>query len=387
MFMFTWQNNDNYILAKVPLSEGMIRLFLKEIRYRWVVHLLTIIIVACVMSILVIQTSLNTSAENRINELSHKLGQNMLVIPEGTDLESFYLMKYGELTMAEDVGDRVKMSSLGKHVELVDPRLYGNIKIRGEDALLIGQRMDLANMGLSGDRFAVVGAGIAKRMGITTNQYITIGNESLYVLMVADPPPKGMDMAVFVPLGTAQRILKKPGRINALYMGGCWCELDIAGFAKEVEKMIPGVMAITIDGMAKAQTGIVAVMERYTVVLWIVCAVLAIGSIVFLILYTVKKSEREIGLLLSIGLAPGFIVMKNLLVGLLTGAAGALSGFLLSLPFMSYLGDRFLRLHLAPAWELLPVFIGGACLVALFASSIPSWYAARLDPAILLREE
>lgn len=365
----------------------MIRLFLKEIRHRWVVHLMTILIISCVMAILIIQTSLNTSAENRINELSHKLGQNMLVVPEGTNLENFYLMKYGDLSMPEDVGDRVKMSSLGKHVELVDPRLYGNIRVKGEDVLLVGQRMDLANMGLSGDRFAVLGAGIAKRAGISTNQYITVNNESLYVLMVADPPPKGMDMAVFVPLSTAQRILRTPGRINALYMGGCWCELDIAGFAKEVERMIPGIMAITIDGMGKAQTGIVEVMERYTVVLWIVCSVLVIGSIVFLILYTVRKSEREIGLLLSIGLAPGFIVMKNLMVGIFTGAAGAFSGFLLSLPFMAYLGDRFLRIRLGPAWELLPFFIGGACLVALFASSIPSWYAARLDPAVLLREE
>lgn len=365
----------------------MIRFYLKEIKYRWVIHVLTLLVVSCVMSILVIQMSLNTSAENRINELSHRLGQNMLVVPEGTNLEKFYFMDYGPGDMPDDYGDRVKRSRLGEHVQLVDPRLYANIQLRGEDVILVGQRMDFENMGLAGDRFAAVGSGVAKKLGITTNQKISLNGESVYVIMVIDRPPKGMDMAVFVPLSTAQRITGKQGRINALYMGGCWCKLDIAGFAKEVEKMLPGTMAITKDGMAKAQTGIVKIMERYSIVIWTVCALIAVGSIVFLILYTLRKSLREIGLLLSIGLPPGYIVAKNIAVAVVTALTGTVIGYLLALPFMVVLGERFLRVRLDPSWDLLPGFLIVSGLVALVAALVPSWYSSRLDPAILLREE
>ena len=194
-------------------------------------------------------------------------------------------------------------------------------------------------------------------------------------------------MALFLTLGDAQRILHKPGQINALRMGGCWCSLDIAAFAADVEKTLPGTMAITVDGMAKAQIQINEMMERYSVVLWVVGTVLVIASIVFLILYMIRKGEREIGLLLSIGLSPGRIILKNIILSIVTAISGALLGHVLSVPLMSWFGKTFLRIGLAPSWDYLTHFVGAAVIIALIASSIPSWLVTRLDPTKLLREE
>jgi putative ABC transport system permease protein len=224
-------------------------------------------------------------------------------------------------------------------------------------------------------------------MGIQQGDTLDIKDRTFKIERVLDPPPKGYDMALFIPLNAAQRILDKPGKINALNMGGCWCKLDIAAYAADVENALPGTMAITVDGLAQAQIQINDLMKQYSTLLWIVGTILVIGSIVFLILYMLRKSEREIGLLLSIGLSPGKIIVKNVVISVITAVAGALLGHILSVPLMSWFGKAFMRIGLVPSWQYLPHFVIASLVIALLASSFPSWFVTRLEPTRLLREE
>ncbi len=365
----------------------MLILLFKELRYRWIIYFLTILLMAFIVSILVIHSSMNSSAEKKIHDLSHKLGKNMLVLPEGTDLERFYKMDYGHEVMPEDYSNKIKATSLGEHLRIVEPRLYGNITVNGAKLIIVGQNIELPRYISSREDFIILSSGAAQSLGLSVNDTIDLRGNSLRVLMIIDPPPKGMDMAVFAPLNLAQRILNKPGKINALHMGGCWCKLDIPAFASEVEKNLPGTMALTIDGMAKAQKEIVQVMERYTAALWIVGVSLAIGSIAFLILYSIYRGGMEIGLLLSIGLTPQRIIIKNIISSIITAVSGAFAGYMLSFPLMSYFGIKFMRISLVPSWDLFPYFMGSSLVIALIAASLPSWYVTRLDPANLLREK
>lgn len=365
----------------------MVMLFLKEVRHRWMIHLLIIFLMAFVISILVIQSSINSSAEDRIKELSHELGKGMLVLPQGTDLESFYAMQFGPQVMPDDYGDRIKASPIGKHARLIRPQLYGNITVNGTDLILVGREFKSPRYGSIDHEFMMIGSGVARSLGLKAGDTLDVKGNSFSVVKVLDPPPKGYDMALFVPLNAAQRILDKPGKINALNMGGCWCKLDVAGFAAEVENTLPGTMAITVDGMAKAQIEINDIMERYSILLWTVGTILVIGSIVFLILYMIRKGEREIGLLLSIGMSPVRIVIKNVVIAVVTAVVGALIGHALSVPLMSWFGKAFMRISLAPSMEYLPHFVFASLAIALAASSIPSWFVTRIDPTRLLREE
>jgi ABC-type lipoprotein release transport system permease subunit len=361
----------------------MVMLFLKEVRHRWVIHLLIVLLMAFVISILVIQSSINSSAEDKIKELTHELGRGMLVVPRGTDLESFYAMQYGPQVMPDDYGDRIKASPLGRHAGKIDPRLYGNITVKGTDLILVGYKgRKQANY-----ETTIIGSGAAKSLGLKAGDSLDIKGSQFRVVRVMDPPPKGYDMAVFVPLNSAQRILNKPGKINALNMGGCWCKLDIPAYAASVEKELPGTMAITVDGLANAQIQINDIMKQYSVLLWTVGTILVIGSIVFLIIYMIRKGEREIGLLLSIGLSPGRIIIKNIVIAIVTAVAGALTGHLLSVPLMSWFGKAFMRVSLIPNWDYLEHFVIASFVVALLASAVPSWLVTRIDPTRLLREE
>ncbi len=365
----------------------MLMLFLKEVRHRWMIHLLIVLLMAFIISILVIQSSVNSSAEEKIKELSHELGRGMLVVPEGTDLESFYAMQYGPQVMPDDYDDRIKASPLAQHAGKVEPRLYGNINLKGTDLVLVGYKSKPGRSANRGYETVTVGKGAAQSLGINVGDRLDIKGSQFRVVRVMDPPPKGYDMALFVPLTAAQRVLEKPGKINSLTMGGCWCKLDIPAFAANVENTLPGTMAITVDGMAQAQMQINDIMKRYSVVLWIVGTILVVGSMIFLIIYTIRKGEREIGLLLSIGLSPGKIIIKNISIAIVTAVAAALIGHVLSVPLMSWFGKAFMRISLVPSWDYLPHFLSAALLIALISSSLPSWFVTRLDPTRLLREE
>ncbi len=365
----------------------MLMLLLKEIRHRWMIHLLIVCLMAFIISILVIQSSINSSAEEKIKELSHDLGKGMLVLPQGTDLESFYAMEYGPEVMPDDYGDRIKASPVGKHAGMIDPRLYGNVTVQGTDLVIVGRNIKFPSYGTTNYEPAAIGSGAATKLSLKSGDILEVEGAQVKIVKVIDPPPKGYDMALFMPMISAQRILDKPGKINALNMGGCWCKLDVPAFAAEVENTLPGTMAITVDGLAKAQVQINDIMERYSVVLWIAGTVLVIGSIVFLILYMIRKGEREIGLLLSIGLSPGKIIIKNIVIAVLTATIAALAGHLLSVPLMSWFGKSFMRISLVPSWEYLPHFVGASLVIAVVASSLPSWFVTRMDPTKLLREE
>lgn len=365
----------------------MLRLFLKELGHRWVIHTLAVLMFALVVSVLIVQGSINKSAETRINELSHQLGQSMLVVPESTDLEKFYAMQYGDSVMPEAIVHVIKNSPLGNHVSMVEPRLYGNIKANGQDLILVGYQKEGPAFFNNDTAPAVIGAGAARAMSLKPGDSLSLGGVTLLIRQVLDPPPKGYDQAVYVPLPAAQKILGKPASINALHMGGCWCEMDVPAFTKQVENTLPGTMAITVKGMAQAQMEINSIMERYTVVIWVVGSLLGLGTIALLLIYILYKEGRDIGLLLCIGFTPATIVAKNALIGILTTVLGVAGGSLLSLAAMDWLGNTFLRVGLAPPIEYFMQFAAGAAAAGFLTAFLLSLYMVSLEPTTLLREE
>jgi|GEM_PF-2550600 hypothetical protein len=361
------------------------RLLAREIGSRWAVYLLTVSLVALAVAFLSAQGSLNSSAQEEIEELTHRLGDAMLVLPQGTDLAEFYRMRYGEATMPQEYAQRLRDSHLGKHIRQIEPALYGNITVGGVEAILLGRNFRFPSGG--GGEPVALGAGLARRLGLARGDTLELGGRRLQIISVVEPAPKGYDMAVFAPLQTAQAILGRPGRINALHLSGCWCELDVAGLTAQVESSLPGTMAITVEGMAKAHEEIKATMEHYRAAFWGGGAVLVSASVAFLLLYLLHKGKREIGLLLSIGVSPRGISVRNAIVSLGIVIVGTLAGYLLSIPLMAQAGLMFMKVKLSPSLEVLPWLLALSMGAALLASLIPALHISRLDPTRLLREE
>jgi putative ABC transport system permease protein len=191
---------------------------------------------------------------------------------------------------------------------------------------------------------------------------------------------------VFMPLAAAQRVLGRPGELSALRLGGCWCRIDVATLAGEVEKIVPGARAVTVAGMVKAQKGSVDTMQRYSSVLHltgITAIALVIGS---LVASQARRRAREIGLLVAVGARPRALAALLTLQAAVAGAVGGLAGWALATPISREVGASLLGNALAPPTSLLVPAVALAALVSAAAAFVPAARATALDPTVVLRE-
>ncbi len=142
----------------------MLFLLTKELGHRWIICIFTVLTITFIATVPVIRNPLDASAEEKIDDLSHKLGKGMLVVPVDADLDKFYSMQYGSTTMPDNYGERIKSSPPGKHVSLVDPRLYGNITITDLDMIMVGITSECPESGNPGESFTAIGSSAVKNL-------------------------------------------------------------------------------------------------------------------------------------------------------------------------------------------------------------------------------
>jgi len=365
----------------------MIFLFLKEFKERWKEVFLASLVIGLVVSLVVVQNSLSAGSENAIHDYAHNLGNNMLVVPAEMELSDFYMFRYSSETFPEDYPERLQSSDIGGHIRLSESRLYGNIETNGVSVIVVGIVSSELEGRSASMPMAVIGGGIAENLQLREGSVFALGGISLKVAQVLNAGVDGIGSHVFVSLGTAQEILQKPGAINAMHLGGCWCSLDIPSLALKVEEILPGTRAVTKAGLIEAQKGMIGVMERYTGVFHTVALLLVGGVILFLILSQVRRYMREFGLLLAIGTSPGIIMLSFMVKAGITGMMGTILGFLLGIPLTMQVSSYLLGTAVAPSSGLLfPIMV--LCLqISLATALIASARIAFLDPTKALRED
>lgn len=366
----------------------MINLFVRSLMHRWFEIVLTAIVVAAVIATLTTQRALSSSTEAQVHELAHKLGKNMLVVPNETNLSSFYAMEYGEATMPDSYADRILDSELRTPIGLIQSRLYGNVKPNGVPLVLVGeetrQRGRLIDP-FSTDRVAI-GKAVSEKLAVKAADRVDVHGFELTVAGVASKAPDGLDVGVFGTLGLAQEILEQPEQINAMRLAGCWCSLDVPKLASQVEDTLPGSRAITIAGMLKAQKDTVATAKRYSKVAIAITIALIAAIVIGLIASQVRRQIRQIGLLLATGSSPWFVVLLFTCKAAIIGVLGGLGGYLLGFPLTKDVAARLIGVSLpVPSGLLLPTLIL-ALIASVVAAIVPAIWAARLDPTRVLRE-
>jgi putative ABC transport system permease protein len=358
--------------------------FIGDLRRRWAEYALGAAAVALVVAALVTHRAVTASAEESVHELAHRLGRNMLVVPAATDLAAFHAQRYGPESLPDTFPDTIRTSHVAQHVQAIEARLYGNAEAGGRDVIVVGQ--DLSWPVLGDVEPALLGPESARALGVGAGGTFRLGGQVFSVLQVADAPPDGLDAGVFMPLATAQRVLGRPGQLSALRLGGCWCRIDVATLAGEVEKLTPGARALTVAGVVKAQKGSVATMQRYSTVLHvtgIAVVALVIGA---LAASQARRRARELGLLVAVGAPPRTLALLFTLQAAIVGAAGGAAGWAIAAPLTRHMGAELLGSVLAPpAGLLLPAALMAA-LVSALAAFVPAARAAAIDPTVVLRE-
>jgi putative ABC transport system permease protein len=367
----------------------MLNILLKELKYRWFEFFLGILITALVVSAFIVQYSISKSAENEIHSLAHNLGKNMMVVPEDTNMADFYSFKFNSSVMPDNYPRLALDSEAGMHIKQIQPVLFGNLNINGLAIVVMGRGLDFTEKQNDKQKLpeAIVTEKLAARLGINRGSILETGGTKFKVNRITEGDSMTSDYGIIVSIKNAQSILGKEGKINALYLGGCWCSIDVPALGKMIEGSLPGTRAITIAGMIAAQKGAVSVMREYSNAFYIAATMMVTGTILLLIFSQIRRYKREFGLFMALG-TPGELINFNIWAkSCLIGIAGGLAGYLFGIKLVGLLGGRFPGLNDITAGSQIVPVLGIILLSCFIGAVIPSYTLFEIDPVETLREE
>jgi putative ABC transport system permease protein len=426
------------------------RLILREFAYRKLTALLALFSVAAAAACLVgsllvlrahdlqtdaITASMQADTQARMKQLEEdfrkillKQGFNVFILPKGARAVDAYDENFGQAEMPEAYADKLANSGIITINHLL-PSLSKRVHWpqQGMKIVLTGIRGEVAAGGRQRNQpliqqvkpgQAVLGFAAAKQANLNPGDTIDLLGRKLTVAAVHPFRGTSDDITVWIELAEAQRLLEKPGKINAIQAINCLaerCHPDATGIPavnEEIVRVLPDTQVmidmskanLRIDARGRAaeeaRQAMADVQQRrgdlraqiaQVTSLLSPVAIMAAGLwIALLMLGNVRQRAGEIGVLRAIGVRGRQIMFlflgKALVVGLLGAVAGCAAGIGIAAAWCRAGGVEVGMASLVqPA--TIALIAAAAPLVAVLASWPPALLAARQDPAAVLSEE
>lgn len=364
----------------------MIPIVVHSLRRRWVEYGLVAVAIGIVVAAVLVQRSTSASAQKAVHELAHQLGSNMLVVPEKTDMAAFWNNEYGGEVLPSNPADRLRDSPVAQHLRTLESRLQAKVQVNGKEVVLVGT--DVGPFGAEpGDVVpAVLTRWAARQLGAEQGFVLNVQGVPVSIAAVIDGVSGHPGDGVYVPIAGAQRILRKPGAVNALQLSGCWCSIDVATLGRDVERTLPGTRSLTVAGMLAAQKGSVAVAERYAALLQTGCAVAVALLVLGVVASQARRRNCELALFSAIGANPVWVAALFTVEAAVAGGAGAVLGHVFVHVGGGWLGTRLVGAPWVVDWALLGPIVAITSAIAAIAGAIPAMRAASADVTTILRE-
>jgi len=360
--------------------------------------------------------------EDDIKKAMRKLGFNIVILPKDQNLSDWYAHDYGARYMPEQYVARLAQSKIVT-IEHLTPRLRQKVKWpETKWAVILAGISDRAgNPAVHTRRLAVdpvpqgrivLGHEVHQGLGLTVGDKIRFRGRDFVVHKCRKEVGTEEDMTVWVNLREAQELLDRRGWINEILAFECrsaWANLPKV--RAEITRILPDTQVVekSSDVLAKvhayvkvedeAKTAIEREREhmarmrttwmRFASVLGPLVTVISVVWVALLAAGNVRRRQIEIGILRTLGFRSRQILYMFLSRAAVMGVAGGLMGFLVGVSLanncLAPIGEGSERWTFPFSLFGLAVLV--AVVVAVAASWIPAMRAARLDPAITLREE
>lgn len=381
--------------------------------------------------------------EDRTKRIMRDLGFNLRIVHRNTDLSKLYA-NFASFDMPEEYIDRLAESpELTKVAHLV-ATLKQMIDLNGEPRLLVGIAPETpqphvekkAPMGYQiqpGEVFLGAITAGDRAVGDTIE---IMGSEFKVANILPANGTRDEDIALFMHLKDAQRLLGKEGKITEIVALGCKCKtIDrVEEIQAQLELVLPEAKVMEVRNLAIAREdqrkliaqyytdqiekykqdratlaeleqkngaellaaeqeshakviGLLSSLTGVVTPLVVLASALWIGLLAW---SNVRERRTEIGLLRALGKGASVVATlflgKALVLGLVGGAIGCIIGIMLE----RYLSQSMFQI--APAMQglnadLIVLALLGAPLVAALASYLPAIIASRQDPAVVLMDE
>lgn len=374
-------------------------LMLREIRLRWLNFILALLAVAGAVALVAALAAMGRASNVETKRLMRNLGFNLLVLPGGADLTQYWATDTIRGDMPQSYVHTLAQTP-GIGADHYVATLQQQITWRGLQIVLTGilperNAVDASGKDPMGYTVGVgecyVGFAIARALSLQEGDRIEVQGVPLKVERCLVEDGSKEDVRLYVHLADAQRILRKPGRINSIQALGCLCYGEpLSVLRGRIGKVLPGTYVTELRTIATARAETRHMVEQNAG--FIVGAVVIVGAlwVALLAWLNVRERRQEIGVLRALGFGSGQVAALFLGRAVLIGLVGALVGFGAGTWLAQQYGPDIFKLTFArvkPALDLLPRAVIGAAVIAALASLLPAMAAVTQDPARTLTEE
>ena len=383
---------------------NVFRLIYKEIAYRKLNFVFSLLAVVVAVSLFVAVFTTGSAYRRETRRLMRNMGQNLRIIPRETSIADFWLRGFSENTMPEEYMQLFAESKGFSYTHLT-ATLQKKVTWRNMDIILTGILPEV----LPADRthqkpmmFSVkpgvvyIGSEVAEKLSIKQDDVINILGKDFTVAKCLSISGSSDDIRIYGDLHDIQSVLDMKGEINEIKALECLCVIETSGdkvnpleLAKQqLAQILPQGQVILLQGIADIRQKQRAAMESYlSFVLPFV--VVACGVwVAVLAMMNVRERQSEIGIMRAMGYNSGKIASLFLGKAILVGLIGAATGFAAGTEFALIWGPQMFKVtakSIKPEYVLLGWSLIAAPAFAWLAGFIPMAIALANDPADTLR--
>lgn len=338
-----------------------------------------------------------------INAKMEKYGANILITPKTENLS----LTYGGLSLGglsfelqeilqKDL-EKIKSIKNAQNVAAIGPMVLGAVEIKKHKVLLAGMDFKVSHFlrpwwkiqGSKPEKEGVlVGDEAARILGIGIGSLLEINGSRLMVQGLLEQTGSQDDQMIFASLPTAQKVLRKEGRISMAEVTALCSGCPIEEMVTQISGVLPGANVMAIKQVVK---GRMATLEHFQKLAYGLSAlVILVGGMVVLVtmMASVRERTSEIGIFRAIGFRRShvfrIVLLEAGILSTLAGILGYMAGIGATKIILPFLTDSH---HIVLNFN--PVIAGGALglalLLGVLASTYPAFLAARLDPNEALR--
>lgn len=377
------------------------------------------------------------SLEDDYRKIMLRLGFNLHILPKGQDLAEWHADEAGTVFMPEDYADRLARSGVAT-INHVLPILRERVtwEEKGRTILLKGTRGELAIVKRQEKKplrdpvppgTVVVGHELHRalelvrgdRIALTLSRRVRRGETEFveklptaYLTVHKLQPVTGIreqDIAMWINLAEAQKILQRPGQISEILALECHCEADrLAKITSEISSILPDTQIIELgpqaaaraeartraarearDAIEREKTHRQMLKDQAEELAVVLVPIVFLGCLIgmgLLAFQNVRDRAAEIGIFRALGMRNRQIMAIFLGKAVLAGLLGAILGYAVGAIAGAVLGEATIRPAMLFDPEMLLLVLAGTPILCVLASWFPAREAVRQDPAAVLRE-
>ena len=362
--------------------------------------------------------------EDDYRKIMKELGFNLLILPEGQQLQNFYSDGYASEFMPEEYVTALSKSGI-MTVQHLLPSIEQRVRWQEQGnrtVNLVGTRGEVPIVNIDPKEpmliavppgKIVLGYELWSSLDLTAGDTVKLLDNDFIVHECYPQRGNKDDITAWIDLGKAQELFGRKGQINAIMALKCMCageDLDLV--RSDLEQILPNTQVIEFENIVltrykarvRAQAAAdssLAAETRYRAELHrerqnhasliIPMVIIASSSLVCFLMFTnVRERRQEIGILRALGFRARQILGMFLAKALIVGFLGAIVGYMAGITFSIIAGGfsaNVLTNEIVLKPNLLVLVLIATPLMTSVASWLPALTATRQDPADIIREE